>query len=177
MYGEKIKQQRNIKNKISHFAQAVMFIDHVQHSLQLIDGNSCLDIENKFVEGSTMCLHVQSRICQNLKHTLQLLKSNGEEEVYESLVGAVIVGPADVDAKDAANILGIKSVDFLRSKFRRNSPVTAQKILRIPSVNSIKNREINISNVKHTSPMQNQGKEFFTNFFLGRYCLFFDPLS
>ncbi len=78
------------------------------------------------------CFHPQSKICENLKHSLHMLKVRGHNDVFESLVGAVVVGPDDVEPADAAEILGVNSEEFLKSKFRRNSIFSQQNVMAIP---------------------------------------------
>jgi outer membrane biosynthesis protein TonB len=48
------------------------------------------------------------------------LKVHSQPEMFSSLLDAVVFGPAEVEAVDAEEVLGVKQEEYLRSKFKRN---------------------------------------------------------
>ena len=69
----------------------------------------------------------QARICENLKHNLYQLKIRAQEGLYQTIIDAIVMGPAEVETHEMEEVLGIRSEDFLKSKFKRNVPAKLSK--------------------------------------------------
>ena len=60
---------------------------------------------------------------------MQILKTNLNDYLYENLISAIVQGPADVGAKDAEELLGVTSNDFLKGKLYKNKHALDQNII------------------------------------------------
>ena len=67
-----------------------------------------------------MRIHSASKICSNLRYSLEQLKLTSDKETYSRIVDSVVVGSADVKAGDIEKNLGIIVELFNKSKKKRN---------------------------------------------------------
>ena len=72
------------------------------------------------VPSSTRHIATQSKVCRNLRYSLEQLKLSSDKETYTKIVDSVVVGPEHVKAADLEHILGINSDMFTKSKKKRN---------------------------------------------------------
>ena len=66
-----------------------------------------------------MRIHLASKICSNLRYSLEQLKLTSDKETYSRIVDSVVVGPANVKAADIERILGINVEFFNKGKKKR----------------------------------------------------------
>ena len=68
-------------------------------------------------------IHTQSKICTNLRYSLEQLKLSSDKETYSKIVDSVVVGPANVKAADIEKILGVNIEIFNKSRKKRNAMI------------------------------------------------------
>ena len=69
---------------------------------------------------TTRSNHSQSKICSNLRYSLEQLKLTSDKETYSRIVDSVVVGPANVKAADIERIIGINIEFFNKSENKIN---------------------------------------------------------
>ena len=65
---------------------------------------------------STRNIHSQSKICNNLRYSLEQLKLSSDKETYTKMVDSLVVGLANIKVADIETILWINSDIFNKSK-------------------------------------------------------------
>ena len=83
-----------------------------------------------FIDDYLRCSHPQARICQNLRYNLHQLRLRGHEDKLQTIVDSVVVGPTEVETIEIDEILGVRTDEFLKSKFKRNLAAKSSKTFR-----------------------------------------------
>ncbi|XP_059087154.1 uncharacterized protein LOC131883658 isoform X2 [Tigriopus californicus] len=110
---------------------------------QRLDGLKLPPIANNNLPyDHTKCLHPQSRICENLRYNLHQLRIRNFEDTYQTIIDAVVIGPAEVEAVDVEEVLGISTDEYLRSKFKRSVPSKLDVGSRQESQDSVEEEEV-----------------------------------
>ena len=76
------------------------------------------------------------------------MKIRAQEGLYQTIIDAIVMGPAEVETHEMEEVLGIRSEDFLKSKFKRNVPAKLSES--IQKLNSYESIVLNVLDGKGT---------------------------
>lgn len=77
------------------------------------------------------------------------MKIRAQEGLYQTIIDAIVMGPAEVETHEMEEVLGIRSEDFLKSKFKRNVPAKLSESL-VEKLNSYESIVLNVLDGKGT---------------------------